>query len=65
VPKWYDIINPHFCDAVQDMTSVSSRGSDLNSSESEEDDIGCQSDVSSEGGALEPPFLILKYSILS
>ena len=35
--------------AVEDMTSVSSRASDLNSSESEEDDIGCQSDVSSEG----------------
>ena len=22
VPKWYDIMNPHFCDAVDDMTSL-------------------------------------------
>ena len=22
VPKWYDIMNPQFCDAVNDMTSL-------------------------------------------
>ena len=50
VPKWYVIMNPHFCDAVNDMTSLSCKANDLNSeNESEDDDTGCYSDVSSEG----------------
>lgn len=50
VPKWYDIMNPHFCDAVDDMTSLSCKADDLNlANESEEEDTGCYSDVSSEG----------------
>ena len=49
VPKWYDIMNPHFCDAVEDMTSLSSEADDLNSAnESEEENTGFYSDVSSE-----------------
>ena len=39
VPSWYDIMNPHFCEAADDMTSVSSKASDidttLDSSDSE------------------------------
>ncbi len=29
VPTWYDIMNPHFCEAADDMTSVSSKASDI------------------------------------
>jgi hypothetical protein len=29
VPSWYDIMNPHFCEAADDMTSVSSKASDV------------------------------------
>jgi hypothetical protein len=29
VPSWYDIMNPHFCEAADDMTSVSSKASDI------------------------------------
>lgn len=29
VPSWYDIMNPHFCEAADDMTSISSKASDV------------------------------------
>ena len=29
VLPWYDIMNPHFCEAADDMTSVSSKASDI------------------------------------
>ena len=28
-PSWYDVLNPSFCEAVDDMTSISSKASDL------------------------------------
>ena len=49
VRKWYDIMYPHFCDAVEHTTSLSNKADDLNSAnESEKENTGFYSDVSSE-----------------
>lgn len=42
-PKWFKILSPHFCDAVDQMTRVSSKVSDLSD---EEDAILNESDAS-------------------
>lgn len=41
-PKWFKILSPHFCDAVDQMTRVSSKASDLSD---EEDAILNESDA--------------------
>ena len=58
VPSWDDIMNPHFCEAADDMTSVSSKARDIDttrdSTDSENhsnpessDESNCFSDASS------------------
>ena len=37
VPPWYDIMNPHFCEAADDMTSVSSKASDIDTTRASTD----------------------------
>lgn len=48
-PVWYDILNPHFCDAVEDMTSVSSKASDLEMHSSSSVDEAKSDDVEDDG----------------
>ena len=32
-PSWYDVLNPHFCQAVDDMTSILTKANDLRNSD--------------------------------
>ena len=58
VPSWYDIMNPHFCEAADDMTLVSSKASNIDttrdsmdsenhSNPESSDESDCFSDASS------------------
>ena len=55
VPSWYDIMNPHFCEAADDMTSVSSKASDIDtthdSTDSENRSINHESNEESDSSS--------------
>ena len=43
-PNWYDVLNPHFCQAVEDMTSVLTKANDLCNSSDEDQSESDNSD---------------------
>jgi hypothetical protein len=57
-PCWYDVLNPHFCEAVDDMTSISTKASDLDiyNSSSGEDQPKSDDDASTSDNSLDNSF---------
>ena len=55
-PTWYDVLNPHFCAAVDNMTSVLTKASDVYNISSGEDQRSDDSDSKISDNGLDNSF---------
>ena len=55
-PSWYDVLNPHFCQAVDNMTSVLTKANDLRNSSDEDQSKSDDSDSDISNNSLDNSF---------